>query len=68
MVRRNSIAEGFVLVSTMHITAGVYVNDAEAELIADIEEWRKEYNHIRPHDALGYRAPAPEVILPATLT
>ena len=38
LVRRSSIAEGFVLVSAMHITAGVYVNDAEEGLIADIEE------------------------------
>ena len=26
--------------------------------------WRQEYNHIRPHSALGYRAPAPEAIEP----
>jgi secondary thiamine-phosphate synthase enzyme len=39
MVRRSGIAEGFVLVSAMHITAGVYVNDAESGLIADIDEW-----------------------------
>ena len=29
-----------------------------------IEEWRKEYNHVRPHSALGYRPPAPETISP----
>jgi transposase InsO family protein len=29
-----------------------------------IEEWRKEYNHVRPHSALGYRPPAPEAISP----
>ncbi len=29
-----------------------------------IERWRKEYNTIRPHSSLGYRPPAPEVILP----
>ena len=33
-----------------------------------IEEWRKEYNQIRPHSALGYRPPAPKAILAATLT
>ncbi|GAI10128.1 unnamed protein product [marine sediment metagenome] len=27
-----------------------------------IEEWRKEYNQVRPHSALDYRAPAPETI------
>jgi putative transposase len=30
-----------------------------------VERWRREYNHIRPHSALGYRPPAPEAILPA---
>ena len=29
-----------------------------------IEEWRKEYNHVRPHSALGYRPPAPEATSP----
>ena len=33
-----------------------------------IEEWRKEYNQVRPHSALNYRPPAPEVIIPVTLT
>ena len=27
-----------------------------------IEGWRKEYNQVRPHSALGYRAPAPEAV------
>jgi len=28
------------------------------------ERWRREYNTIRPHSALGYNPPAPETILP----
>jgi len=32
-----------------------------------IERWRQEYNHFRPHSALGYRPPAPEAILPTSL-
>ena len=28
-----------------------------------IEEWRREYNEVRPHSAKGYRPPAPEAIL-----
>lgn len=35
----SGIQEGFTLVSAMHITAGVYVNDAESGLIQDIDEW-----------------------------
>ncbi len=30
----------------------------EAQIL--IEQWRQEYNHLRPHSALGYRPPAPE--------
>ncbi len=29
-----------------------------------IERWRREYNTVRPHSSLGYRAPAPEAMLP----
>ena len=28
-----------------------------------IEQWRREYNRVRPHSALGYRPPAPEAVL-----
>ena len=38
-VRESGVQEGMVLVSAMHITAGVYVNDAESGLIQDIDEW-----------------------------
>ncbi|MDP2718278.1 MAG: secondary thiamine-phosphate synthase enzyme YjbQ [Dehalococcoidia bacterium] len=51
-VRRSGINEGFVLISAMHITAGVYVNDAESGIISDIEQWleslapfRRDYKH-----------------------
>lgn len=39
MVKESGITEGFVLVSAMHITAGVYINDWEGGLIQDIDEW-----------------------------
>ncbi len=39
IVRESGIQEGLVLVSAMHITAGVYVNDAEPGIIEDIDEW-----------------------------
>ncbi len=39
IVGRSGIREGMVLVSAMHITAGVYVNDNESGLIQDIDEW-----------------------------
>jgi len=37
-VRESGIREGMALVSAMHITAGVYVNDAEPGIIQDIDE------------------------------
>jgi secondary thiamine-phosphate synthase enzyme len=38
-VKKSSVKEGMVLVSAMHITAAVYVNDWESGLISDIQEW-----------------------------
>ncbi|KQS69523.1 integrase [Methylobacterium sp. Leaf361] len=35
----------------------------EAQIM--IEGWRRHYNTVRPHGALGYRPPAPEVFVPA---
>ena len=31
-----------------------------------IEQWRREYNQVRPHSALGYQPPAPEAMLTTT--
>ena len=39
----------------------IFYTLAEAQII--IEQWRQHYNHKRPHSALGYRPPAPEVII-----
>lgn len=39
LVKDSGIKEGLVLVSAMHITAGVYVNDWESGLIQDIDKW-----------------------------
>jgi len=54
------IQDGMVLVSAMHITAGVWVNDAEDGLIADIDEWlehlapfREDYRHHRTGETNG---------------
>jgi len=39
IVTRSGISEGMVIVSAMHITSAVYVNDAEDGLIQDIDAW-----------------------------
>ena len=51
-LKKSGIKEGFILVSAMHITASVYVNDDEDGLIEDIKEWLQklapegpEYKH-----------------------
>ncbi len=38
-LQKSGIQEGMMLVSAMHITAGVWVNDAEDGLLGDIDEW-----------------------------
>jgi len=42
LVTKSKIKEGFVLVNAMHITASVYINDAESGLINDYQNWLKE--------------------------
>ena len=44
------------------LNAEVFHTLAEARVL--IEQWRRHYNTRRPHSALGYRPPAPEVFLP----
>jgi secondary thiamine-phosphate synthase enzyme len=39
IVGKSGVKEGTVLVSAMHITAGVFVNDWEGGLIHDFQEW-----------------------------
>ena len=59
-VLKSGVWEGMVLVSAMHITAGVYVNDAESGLIADIDAWLENlapfdpnYRHHRTGETNG---------------
>ena len=60
IVQKSGIQEGFVLVSAMHITAGVFVNDNEPGLWEDIWEWleklapfREDYRHHRTGEDNG---------------
>ena len=59
-VSQSGIQEGMVLVSAMHITAGVIVNDHEPGLWQDIDEWmekvapyKSEYLHHRTGETNG---------------
>ena len=44
----------------------IFTTLTEARIL--IEQWRREYNHIRPHSSLGYRPPAPEAVMAKILT
>ncbi len=44
----------------------VFYTLTEAKVL--IEQWRREYNQVRPHSSLGYRPPAPEARIPVTVT
>jgi len=59
-LEKSGVREGMILVSAMHITAGVWVNDAEDGLLADIDEWlekiapyRDDYRHHRTGETNG---------------
>lgn len=54
-VRESGVQEGIVLVSAMHITAGVWVNDDEPGILEDTLEW---LDKLAPP---SWRAPANEV-------
>lgn len=45
----SGVQEGMVLVSAMHITAGVYVNDAESGIIQDIDEMLERLAPFNPN-------------------
>jgi len=55
----SGVSEGMVLVSAMHITAGVWVNDAEDGLLQDIDDWLEklapfaDYRHHRTGETNG---------------
>ena len=59
-LQESGVQEGMVLVSAMHITAGVYVNDAESGIIQDIDDMLDrlapqgpDYRHHRTGESNG---------------
>ena len=43
----------------------IFYTLTEAKIL--IEQWRRQYNTVRPHSALGYRPPAPEAVMPTSI-
>lgn len=52
IIKKSGVKEGLVLVNPMHITASCYVNDDEAGLIADFDEFLEK---LAPYDLKKYR-------------
>ncbi|MEW5760289.1 MAG: secondary thiamine-phosphate synthase enzyme YjbQ [Candidatus Thermoplasmatota archaeon] len=47
LVRKSGVKEGICLVNAMHITASVYINDAESGLLKDYDNWLEQ---LAPHE------------------
>jgi secondary thiamine-phosphate synthase enzyme len=50
-LRKSGVKEGLCLVNAMHITASVYINDDEAGLLADYEDWLEK---LAPHEPTSH--------------
>lgn len=50
LVRKSGVKEGLCLVNAMHITASVYINDAESGLIKDFDDWLEK---LAPHEPVS---------------
>lgn len=50
LVMRSGVQDGLCLVNAMHITASVFINDAEEGLLADFEKWLEK---LAPHEPVA---------------
>lgn len=50
LVRRSGVQEGLCLVNAMHITASVFINDAEDGLLQDFDDWLEK---LAPHEPIS---------------
>jgi secondary thiamine-phosphate synthase enzyme len=51
LVEKSGVQEGLCLVNAMHITASVYINDAESGLIQDYDDWLEK---LAPHEPTSH--------------
>ncbi len=51
LVQKSGVQEGLCLVNAMHITASVFINDAEEGLLHDFEVWLEK---LAPHEPVSY--------------
>ena len=59
-VRKSGVQEGMALVSAMHITAGVWVNDAEQGLLDDIDHWLESLTPYGAYPRIKWPEPGQE--------
>ena len=50
LITQSEISNGLCLVNAMHITASVYINDAESGLIQDYDDWLEK---LAPHEPIS---------------
>ncbi len=50
LVQKSGVQNGLCLVNAMHITASVYINDAESGLIQDYDDWLEK---LAPHEPIA---------------
>jgi secondary thiamine-phosphate synthase enzyme len=50
LITQSGVANGLCLVNAMHITASVYINDAESGLIQDYDDWLEK---LAPHEPIS---------------
>ncbi len=50
VIKQSKIQEGLCLVNAMHITASVFINDAESGLHQDFKDWLEE---LAPHEPVS---------------
>ncbi len=59
------------VVLTSHVIAlghsPILADNGRSALAQILTDWKREYNAVRPHSALGYRPPAPEAVVPLPL-
>jgi len=61
IIQKSLIKNGLVLVNAMHVTASVFINDAEKGLLKDFEKWleklaskESDYEHNKTGETNGY--------------
>jgi len=50
LVQRSGVQEGLCLVNAMHITASVFINDAESGLLQDFGDWLENLAPEKPYE------------------